>query len=319
MRIGVPRALSFFRFHPAWRTFFQRLEVEIVVSPPTTRATLEAGLPYAVPESCLPLKLFYGHTRDLVGRVDALLVPSIHRFAPGSTNCAKLLGLPDLLQAAMSDLPPLIAPDIDLSQGIRALWTLVLEMGSPFTYNPLALRNAATAAWAAYLRTRAAMLEGSLTPAHFDRPDDHGGAPPPPGSRTVAGVGRPDNLYDSFVNHNLLTRLTRLGVEVLTPERLGPWPAADYWTFEYELVGATRLALKQGEVAGVIAVVAFGCGPDGVMLEVVRQLAGRAGVPLMTLTLDEHSGEAGLVTRIEAFVDMLNWRKEKDGKGFSGH
>jgi predicted nucleotide-binding protein (sugar kinase/HSP70/actin superfamily) len=33
----------------------------------------------------------------------------------------------------------------------------------------------------------------------------------------------------------------------------------------------------------------------------------------MKLTLDEHSGEAGLVTRIEAFVDMLNWREQADG------
>jgi predicted nucleotide-binding protein (sugar kinase/HSP70/actin superfamily) len=30
---------------------------------------------------------------------------------------------------------------------------------------------------------------------------------------------------------------------------------------------------------------------------------------MMALVLDEHSGEAGLVTRLEAFVDMLRWRK----------
>jgi predicted nucleotide-binding protein (sugar kinase/HSP70/actin superfamily) len=28
-------------------------------------------------------------------------------------------------------------------------------------------------------------------------------------------------------------------------------------------------------------------------------------VPMLTLTVDEHSGEAGLMTRLEAFVDML--------------
>jgi len=310
MRIGVPRALSFFRFHPAWEAFFRHLGAEIVVSPPTNRATLEAGLPYAVPETCLPLKLFYGHIRALVGQVDALLVPSIHRLAPGSTNCAKLIGLPDLLRATMDDLPLLIAPDIDLSEGARALWMLVLEAGARFTYNPLTLREAALAAWAAYLRARAGMLEGRLTPADFDRP----GAvtsPPPPGGLTVAVVGHPYNVHDPFVNHNLLARLARLGVNVLTPERLGPWPSADYWTFEYELVGATRLALERGDVDGLIAVAAFGCGPDGVMLEEVQRLAREADLPVMVLTLDEHSGEAGLVTRIEAFVDMLHWRRQR--------
>ena len=306
MRIGVPRALSFYRFHPTWAAFFDRLGIEIVLSPPTNRATLEAGLPYAVAETCLPMKLLYGHVRALVGQVDQLLVPSIRRLAPGSSNCARLIGLPDLLRATMSDLPPLIAPDIDLSQGLPALMSLVLEAGAPFTLNPLALRDAVTAAWDAYRATRQAMMEGRLTPADFDRPP--GDPPPaPPDGLPVAVVGHPYNLYDPFINHHLLARLARLGVNALTPERLGPQPADDYWAFEYELVGAARLALERG-VRGLIAVVAFGCGPDAILLDEVQRLSRESGVPLMTLVLDEHSGEAGLVTRLEAFVDMLNWR-----------
>ncbi len=306
MRIGVPRALSFFRFHPAWEVFFQRLGAEVVVSPPTTRATLEAGAAYSVAETCLPLKLCYGHVRALIGQVDALLVPAIYRLAAGSTNCARLIGLPDLLQAAMPDLPPLIAPDIDLGKP-RALWGLVWEVGTRLTYNPLALREAAMAGWAAYLLARAAMLEGRATPESYGRPEP---SPLPSGNGlTVAVIGHPYNLYDPFVNHRLLSTLARLGVQPLTPERLGPWPSADYWTFEYELIGAARLALDQGEAAGIIAVAAFGCGPDAVMLEEVQRLAGQSGVPAMALTLDEHGGEAGLVTRLEAFVDMVNRRR----------
>ena len=104
--------------------------------------------------------------------------------------------------------------------------------------------------------------------------------------------------------------MERLGVTVLTPERLGPWPADDYWTFEYELVGATRLALKRKDIAGIIGVTTFGCGPDGVILEEVQLLSSETGLPMTMLSLDEHSAEAGLVTRIEAFVDMLRGMKE---------
>jgi predicted nucleotide-binding protein (sugar kinase/HSP70/actin superfamily) len=311
MRIGVPRAFSFFRFHPAWRTFYEKLGAEIVVSSPTTRATLEAGKSYALPENCLPLKLFFGHVHSLIGEVDALLVPSIHRLAQGSTNCANLIGLPDILKSLMPELPPLIAPYIDMSEGERAVWMMVLKEGRRISRNPLLLREAAQAAWADYLRTRAAMLERNLTPDGFDdlvenQPSNEGGL-------TVAVVGHPYNLYDPFINHNLLSRLERLGVDPLTPERLGLWPTTDYWTFEYELVGAARLALEQGDMAGCISVVAFGCGADAVMLEEVQKLTTKAGIPLMNLTLDEHSAEAGLVTRIEAFVDMLKWREKADG------
>jgi predicted nucleotide-binding protein (sugar kinase/HSP70/actin superfamily) len=308
MRIGVPRALSFFRFHPAWQTFFQQLGVEFVVSPPSNRVTLETGRSHTVPENCLPLKLFYGHVCALAGQVDYLLAPSIHRFAPGSTNCAKLIGLPDLLRATIPNLPPLLAPDIDLSRGLPAVLALVTKLGLPFTYNPLLLRDAVMASWSAYLRAREAMRQGRLTPAGFDCT---GTSSPVLGDPTIAVVGHPYNLYDPFVNHNLLARLDRLGVGILTPERLGPWPVDDYWAFEYELIGATKLALDRKEVAGIIAVLAFGCGPDGAILEEVQRLTRAAAVPLMTLTLDEHSAEAGLLTRIEAFVDMLNWRRRR--------
>jgi predicted nucleotide-binding protein (sugar kinase/HSP70/actin superfamily) len=312
MRIGVPRAFSYYRFHPAWATFFYKLGAEIVVSPPTTRATLEAGLSYALPESCLPLKLFFGHVRALIGQVDALLVPSIHRLVDGATNCAAIIGLPDVMQSMMPDLPPLIAPNVDLSQGERAVWQMVLREGSRLSRNPLALREATLAAWADYLRARAAMLVGSLTPAGFDHPEE-GKQSPGANGLTVAVIGHPYNLYDPFINHNLLKRLERMGVNLLTPERLGPWPMTDYWTFEYELVGATRLALERGDVAGCIAVIAFGCGSDAIMFEEVGNLTDQAGVSLMKITLDEHSGEAGLVTRLEAFMDMLKWKEKANG------
>lgn len=307
MRVGVPRALSFYRFHPAWTAFFERLGVELVVSPPTNRATLEAGLPYAVSETCLPVKLFFGHVRALVGQVDYILVPSIRRLASGSTNCARQIGLPDLLRATMSDLPPLIAPDIDLTGGLPALMSLVLELGAPFTHNPLALREAVTAAWDAHGRTQQAMREGRLSPAEFDRSR---GNPPlwPTDGIPVGVVGHPYNLYDSFVNHQLLSRLARLGVSPLTPERLGPEPTGGYWTFEHELVGAAQRALERG-ARGIIVVTAFGCGPDAVLVEEVQRLGQEAGIPVLRLVLDEHSGEAGLVTRLEAFVDMLRWRR----------
>lgn len=307
MRVGVPRALAFFRYHPAWTAFFERLGVEVVISPPTTRATLEAGLPYAVSEACLPVKLFFGHVRALIGQVDYILVPSIRRLASGSTNCARQIGLPDMLRATMPDLPPLIAPDIDLSGGLPALMTLVLEVGTPFTWNPLVLREAVTAAWEAQEATQQAMREGLLTPAHFDRTGDAALHWPESGL-PVAVVGHPYNLYDPFINHQLLARLIRLGVNPLTPERLGPESGNNYWTFEHELVGAAQRALERG-VRGIIAVAAFGCGPDAVLVEEVQRLGREAGVPVMRLILDEHSGEAGLVTRLEAFVDMLRWRE----------
>jgi predicted nucleotide-binding protein (sugar kinase/HSP70/actin superfamily) len=134
---------------------------------------------------------------------------------------------------------------------------------------------------------------------------------------TVALVGHPYNLYDDYVTHRMLARLRALGARVRTSDSVHPagrWAAVEelgqnpYWTYEDEIVGAGGSLLRQN-VDGLISVSAFGCAPDSVMLSVLTQAAQRADIPYMSLILDEHSGQAGLITRLEAFVDMIYRRR----------
>ena len=92
--------------------------------------------------------------RALVGQCGALLVPSVHCYAADSANCAPLIGLPDILRAVMRDLPPTIAPDVDLSGGLRSSVGLALQVGTAFTLSPLPIREAAVAAWESCARLR---------------------------------------------------------------------------------------------------------------------------------------------------------------------
>ena len=88
-----------------------------------------------------------------------------------------------------------------------------------------------------------------------------------------------------------------------------------YFTYEREVVGAGGYYLA-GDVDGIISVVAFGCGPDSMMIELVTRAARREfNKPLMSITIDEHTAEAGLVTRLEAFVDMLQRRLARQEAG----
>ncbi len=112
-------------------------------------------------------------------------------------------------------------------------------------------------------------------------------------------------------------RLRALGVEVLPSDAvplelayrsLAEMARQHYWTYEHELVGAAAYYLSQRCVDGIVSMVTFGCGPDSVMLESIQKLAGQYQVPFLNLVFDEHTGEAGLVTRLEAFVDMLERR-----------
>ena len=48
----------------------------------------------------------------------------------------------------------------------------------------------------------------------------------------------------------------------------------------------------------------FSCGPDSFLITYFRSIMGRK--PSLTLELDSHTADAGLETRIEAFLDIIN-------------
>jgi predicted nucleotide-binding protein (sugar kinase/HSP70/actin superfamily) len=141
-----------------------------------------------------------------------------------------------------------------------------------------------------------------------------------PDQATIAIIGHPYLLYDEHVNHRLIHRLEQAQYKVLTPEMLSAeqlelaitkLTGGSYWTYEEEVVGAGGHYLESG-VEGVIGVVAFGCGPDSLMMDMVQRQAIKLGTtPFMNLTLEEHTAEAGVVTRLEAFLDMIQRRKRR--------
>ncbi|MFN2219517.1 MAG: acyl-CoA dehydratase activase-related protein [Anaerolineae bacterium] len=312
----MPRALLYYRYAPMWRAFFETLGIETVISPPTTSEMLTQGAARVVPETCLPVKIYCGHVLSLVGRVDCVFIPSIHSLRPGTHNCAKLIGLPDLIANVIPGVP-LLTIDVETERLWPSLPQLALLLGKYWRINPLSLKKAVERAQAAQHAYQNQLLQGADPPQAIGAPDQ--GFAPTSAPLTVAVVGHPYNLYDDYATHRLLARLRALGVCVHTPEGIHPsvrWAGVEelgqvpYWTFEDEIVGAGGSLLHQA-VDGLISVSAFGCAPDSVMLSVLAQAAHRANRPYMALVLDEHSGEAGLITRLEAFVDMLYRRKEK--------
>ena len=137
----------------------------------------------------------------------------------------------------------------------------------------------------------------------------------------IAIIGHPYLIYDEHVNHRLLHRLAQAGYKVVTPEMLTTeelesatikLAGETYWTYDEEVVGAGGYYLDGG-ADGVIGIMTFGCGSDSLMMEMVHRQAVRSrATPLMILTLEEHTAEAGVVTRLEAFIDMLQRKKKKE-------
>src|SRR5512143_1932534 len=120
-------------------------------------------------------------------------------------------------------------------------------------------------------------------------------------------LGRPYVTLDAYVNLALFERLRRLGVlgipvDMLPRFTVGGERSELPWRFPADAHEAA-ITLDGVDDVHPALVSCFGCGPDGFAVPRIEETLGRK--PHITLELDEHRGEAGLVTRIEAFLDRL--------------
>ena len=138
------------------------------------------------------------------------------------------------------------------------------------------------------------------------------------GMINVALISHGYNIYDERACMKIFDKLEKMGVNVysalqLTNEQMMEGIASmcvhEYWANSAEMTGAAGHYLKDNKIDGIITLNAFGCGPDSLMVESITRKAKAAGKPMLSLTIDEHTGEAGFITRLEAFIDMLFHKK----------
>lgn len=340
-RVGIPRSLGYFAFLPMWQTFFEELGAEVVVSPPTDKEVLDRGVEEAVSDACVPIKLYLGHVRHLAGMVDYLFIPRLVNVFKGRNRvfCPKFLGLPDMVRHSMEGLPRILDPRIDFRRGKIYFLRQCLRLARVFSNNLRQQVRAIFRALMIYRRFNAIKRRGlnffealrrlevemrERSPRFEDVrwKSRRSGRPCPDPDLRVAVIGYPYALYDEYTSVDLLDRLAELGAAVVTPDmisdrvlkRYRPWFKKElFWTFSDRAAKAGYHLIAGGLADGVVHVTAFGCGPDSMVNKLLELEAQKRRVPYLTVMIDEHTGEAGISTRIEAFVDMVRRRKELAG------
>lgn len=69
------------------------------------------------------------------------------------------------------------------------------------------------------------------------------------------------------------------------------------------------IVFKQKGYDGVIHLYPFSCMPEVVAGSIVPKVSADWGIPILSICMDEHTGEAGFQTRLEAFTDMIKRKK----------
>lgn len=123
------------------------------------------------------------------------------------------------------------------------------------------------------------------------------------------GVSTTRTLYPSWwVKNTLMSglKLQSIDIRVASREYLPHYIGGH----GRECIGEAVLAHKHG-CDGAIQVFPFGCMPEIVSKSILPTISRDKDFPIMTLIVDELTGEAGYITRIEAFIDLLERRKKR--------
>ncbi|MGI6678824.1 MAG: CoA protein activase [Dehalobacterium sp.] len=153
----------------------------------------------------------------------------------------------------------------------------------------------------------------------------------------IALIGEIYTILEPFVTFDIEKHLGRLGVEVSRSIYLSEWindhlfmglmrirstkeaanMAAPYLRHFVgghgrETVGSAVRYAREG-FHGAIQLAPLTCMPEIVAQTILPVVSEQEEIPIMTAYFDEHSGEAGLVTRLEAFIEML-YRKNDFNK-----
>ena len=293
MRIGIPRSLFYYKHPHLWVTFFGELGQEVVLSPPTNRQLLEAAVRYGEDESCLAVKLIFGHISYLLDRCDAIFSPAYYGLQPDRYSCPKFLGVPDISKSIFGANVQFLRCEVDDGEFEPGM----LQLGREFTDDEGKIRAAMSRAIDSRQEHKRRLHERYQQQLATDKPK-------------IVVIGHHYVIHDSYANLDLLAKLEERGMEVITIDSVPSAPRDSFlrWDFAYETMGQLKEVLAH-DIAGAIVLSNFNCGVDAITVPFVEDELERHTVPTMHLVLDEHTGEAGILTRVDTFVDTVQMRR----------
>lgn len=302
--IGLPRALATYELYPFFSAFLKELGFNPVLSGLTDRRTIELGTEISAADTCFPVKTALGHIQSLVQKgVRELFMPSVITMPPNGDAftrafvCPYVQSLPYLARSLFGSDIVVHDPPLYFDRGERGVLESLFEFGRSVKKNRREVERAYRAAIAKQEQMQTRIVEQ--------------------GRRALADMrgtvfvicSRPYNGFDLGMNLDLPRKIRDMGIPCVPMDflNLNYEPLREdfynmYWHYGQRLLAAAD-AVRQDERLYPVYLSNFSCGPDSFLIRFFKERVGAK--PVLVLELDEHSGDAGFITRIEAFRDSI--------------
>ncbi len=299
--IGLQAVFSVYALYPLYSTFFNKLGYDIVLS----ETVDPRGVQMCQSARCYPYEIAHGTFYDLVERgVHRIFAPHLVGMphdgkAVASLACPIAQSLPYYLAAAFPEKEfKLYDPVLDMSGGIRSVEKVFVALGSELGHSAeLAAQAFRDACEKQEAFEKAVREEGRRTLEWLEKEN----------RTAVVLVGRPYNAFSKTANMGVPRKFASHGVAIIPYEFL---PHDDeevertmYWSYGQSIMKSLKYVKRYPRLFPVF-ISNFGCGPDSF----IQHFAGftMGSKPMLYLELDSHTADAGIGTRVAAFLDIVS-------------
>jgi len=305
--VGIPRALSVHTLYPLYSWFFHNLGIKTFLStevPHEGVARAEAGY-------CFPAEIAHGAVQDCINKgADYILLPHFRDMPSYEEDvhanfCPLTQSLPYYIEKAFPDVDkskwlPLV---ISFKLGNEKALELFTIMGERLGIGEEEVREAFTKALEKqneYFKAAKKLGQKALEESRkADRP-------------VIALLGRAYNAFTPEANMGIPKKFTTRGYSIV-PFDILPFEDENifpnmYWYYGQEDVKSATLLKKEDNIY-LTYITNFSCAPDSFILHYIKWIMGQK--PFMVLELDTHSADAGIDTRVEAFLDVIDGYRDK--------
>ncbi len=309
LKIGINKSFFTNTFFPLYNTFFQSIGCEVITPDLVEEETdIKPGSAF-----CYPLEASHATFSNLVQKKpDYYFMPLVHKLenrgnGEHAKTCVFVQAETSCLKAAFTkhiDKSRILSPLLDFSEG----WS-----GVESTFVSLAKSLGVRAK-----KARSVFQIAVSKQEHFYQENKKIGnevllqLEKDPSSFAVVLFGRPYNALNDWLNMGIPHKVATQGIHIIPydaiPFHNQPKNTGMYWGIGHDLLQCTQYVKNHPQLFGIF-VTNFSCGPDSFLLGYFRDLMGNK--PSLTLELDSHTADVGIITRIEAFLDIVRGYREQ--------
>jgi len=302
--IGIPLIFYFHDFLPFWLSFFNKINFNVILSPFTNKHLINLGLEFSNVDHCFPVKVAYGHIIYLLNQeIDCIFLPYFKNlnnkndeYCNGSV-CPLVYTITDLVKTILPQKNKIISPIIDFSN-INFLTKQLYESLKRYDISKKLIKEALKEAFFEQNQFNNKLKEIGKNYINLNN------------EIKIVIVGRSYNSFDCGMNLDIPKKIQRYGIDVIPMDFLpyedisikSEWENM-YWKSGQKILKAAKF-INQNESLYPIFISNFLCGPDSFILKYFKKELKNK--PFLHLEIDEHTADAGIITRIEAFLDSIN-------------